>query len=617
MEEPLPTSTPSRLGEICVTIGKISPAQLAEVLAQQKQTGQRFGDILRDRGYVGERDIAEAMALQLGVPFHDLENTPAQDSVAALLPAQAALTFVMLPLSLGENSTVRLAMLNPADTEAIELAARLTGKTPEPVLCEGAVLRRALGAMYGGTRALLASDGGTATDTTPILFPLAFGGDDYTAAATMTATATALSPVQTAISALSHVSGADDTVAAARDLLATLLDEAVQIGATAIAMEPVGGYAQVAYRLPHRQQRRAVLRSSHRLPRPAQTALLAEIKRQANADPAERRRPQRGWLAPLVEAGMPPLDLRVSLLPELHGERVLIQLLRRDPVEAHLLERFHLPPREATALGELLARRGGLVLITGQYWLETLSALAGVFSADENALARTVTTCEQAVRYELPHLSQYVVEPMESSPEAIAIAVANAVDALQGQDPDVLITGASAAHPRIAAAVCRVSSVASATSPLVLVGISSAGDALDTAGAATALKQAVGSEVAANALLGVYTERRLRRLCLSCRELVEADDATAARLGIEPGESVYRAVGCARCEKTGYAGEFDVQEVLTCDNGFTRLLRENVDAWTLRHYAAAHGMVTLKDTAVARVRAGLTSPAELIAQGIV
>ncbi|MBC8142275.1 MAG: Flp pilus assembly complex ATPase component TadA [Armatimonadetes bacterium] len=596
--------TPSRLGEICVTLGKISPTQLVEVLTQQKQTGQRFGDILRDRGYVGERDIAEAMAVQLGVPFHDLENTPAQESVAALLPAQAALTFVMLPVRMGENDQMRLAMLNPADTEAIEVATRLSGKTPEPVLCESAVLRRALSAIYG-------SAAGDA------LSPLPFGGDEYAAAAAMTATATALSPVQTALAALSHVSGVDDISGAARELLAALLDEAVQIGAMSVAIEPVGGYAQIAYRLPHRQQRRAVLRSAHRLPRPAQTALLAEIKREANADPAERRRPQRGWLPPITEAGMPLLDLRVSLLPELHGERVLIQLLRRDPVQAHLLERFQLPNAQKTALADLLARRGGLVLVTGQHWLETLYNLAGVFSADENATGRTVATCEQAVRYELPHLSQYVVEPMESSPEAIAIAVANAVDALLSQDPDVVIANASAAHPRIAAAVCRVSSVASATSPLVLVGISAAGDALDTAGAATALKQAVGSEVAANALLGVYTERRLRRLCLSCRELVEADDATATRLGIEPGENVYRAVGCARCEKTGYVGEFDVQEVLVCDNGFTRLLRENVDAWTLRHYAAAHGMVALKDTAVARVRAGLTSPAELIAQGIV
>ena len=604
MAEPFAEPMQSRLGEICVTLGKISAAQLAEVLAQQKQTGQRFGDILRDRGMVGERDIAEAMAVQLGVPFHDLENAPAQKTVAALLPAQAALTFVMLPVRINENGSVRLAMLNPADAEAIEMAARLTGKTPEPVLCEGAVLRRTLAVLHDET---IHAD-----------LPLSGAfGDDYAAAAVLTATATALSPVQSAIANLSHLSGADEIAAAARELLAALLDEAVQIGALSLSIEPAGGYALVSYRLPHRQQRRAVLRSAHRLPRPAQTALVAEIKREANADSAERRRPQRGWLAPVHEAGMPPLDLRVSLLPEMHGERVMVQFLRRDPVQESLLARFHLSVGQQTALGELLARRGGLVLVTGQYWLETLYSLATLFSADENAAGRTVVTCEQTVRYELPHLSQCVVEPMESSPEAIAIAVANAVDALQGQDPDVVIANASAAHPRIAAAVCRVSSVAPASSPLVLVGISASGDALDTAGAATALKQAVGSEVAANALIGVYTERRLRRLCLSCRELVEADDATATRLGLDPGEPVYRAVGCARCDKTGYAGEFDVQEVLTCDNGFSRLLRENVDAWTLRHYAAAHGMIALKDTALARVRAGLTSPAELIAQGIV
>ena len=604
----------SRLGEICVTLGKITAAQLAEALAQQRQTGQRFGDILRDRGLVSERDIAEAMAVQLNVPFHNLELSPADPAVATLLPAQAALTFVMLPVSKSSDGKVRLAMLNPADAEAIEFAARLMRLIPEPVLAEGTALRRALNVVYGGDAE---GQDGTAL-LLSALFPGAFGdGDEYAAAGAMAATASSISPVQTALDALTNTSDAESELQAAQVMLGALLEEAIQIGATAISVEPQGGHALIAYRLPRRQQRRALLRSAHTLPRAAQTALVAEIKRQANIEIGERRRPQRGWLNPIEETGLPPIDARVAVLPELHGERVTLQLLRRDPVSPELLERFNLSPPQRERLASLLSRRGGLILVTGQNWQETLYALVTILSQDEGANARTVVTCEQAVRYEIPHISQCVVEPMEMSPEAIAIAVANAVDALQGQDPDVLMVNASAAHPRIAAAVCRVSAVAPASSPLVLVGMSAAGDTLDAAGAAAALKQTVGFEVAASALLGVYTERRLRRLCLSCRALEEADDAIATRLGLTVGDPIYRAVGCSRCENTGYVGEFDVQEVLTCDGGFTRMLRENVDAWTLRHYAIQLGMVPLKEMAVARVRAGLTSPAELISQGIV
>jgi type II secretory ATPase GspE/PulE/Tfp pilus assembly ATPase PilB-like protein len=305
------------------------------------------------------------------------------------------------------------------------------------------------------------------------------------------------------------------------------------------------------------------------------------------------------------------------MLPEMHGERVTLQLLRRDPVAAELLDRFNPSSTQRERLASLLSRRGGLMLVTGQNWQETLYSLVTVLSQDEGANARTVLTCELAVRYEIPNTSQCVVEPLEMSPEAIAIAVANAVDALQGQDPDVLMVNATAAHPRVAAAVCRVSAVAPASSPLVLVGMSAAGDTLDAAGAAAALKHSIGSEAAASALLGVYSERRLRRLCLSCRTQEEATEAMATRLGLSVGEPVYRAVGCVRCESTGYVGEFDVQEVLTCDGGFARMLREGVDAWTLRHYAVQQGMTSLKETALARIRVGLTSPAEVVAQGIV
>ncbi len=603
----------SRLGEICVALGQITPEQLAEVLGQQRQTGQRFGDILRDRGLVSARDIAEAMATQLGVPFHDLEVAAPDPAVTAVLPAQAALTFVMLPVS-RKGDVLRLAMLNPADTEALEVAARLTGLTPEPALGEGAALRRTLNLIYGSDDA---GQDGTAL-LLSALFPGAFGDDnDYAAAGAMAATGSAMSPVQSAIEVLAAAPVGDALVIAARDMLSTLLEEAIQIGATAVSVEPQGGHALISYRLPRRQQRRAMLRSAHALPRPAHTALIAEIKRQANLEVGERRRAQRGWLGPVTEPGLPPLDTRVALLPELHGERITLQLLRRDPVAPELLDRFNLSPAQRELLAALLSRRGGLILVTGQNWQEMLYSLVTVLSQDEGANARTVVTCELAVRYEIPHTSQCVVEPMESSPEAMAIAVANAVDALQGQDPDVLMVNASAAHPRIAAAVCRVSAVAPASSPLILVGMSAAGDSLDAAGAAAALKQAVGAEAAASALLGVFTERRLRRLCLSCRAMEEADELTAARLGMRVGDPIYRAVGCSRCENSGYLGEFDVQEVLTCDGGFARLLRENVDAWTLRHYAARMGMVPLKETAVARVRAGLTSAAEVMAQGIV
>ncbi len=602
----------SPLGEICVQLGKISDAQLVEVVAQQRQTGQRIGDILRDRGLVSARDIAEAMAVQLGVPFHDLDADPADPAVSQLLPPQAALTFVMLPVSRTDIS-LRLAMLNPADTEALDVAARLTGLTPEPVLAEGALLRRSLNLFYGG------ADGMDGTGLLlSSLYAGAFGeGDEYAAAGAMAATGSSVTPMQAAADAMGAASTPEAVEQAVLAMLSALLEEAVQIGATAISVEPQGGHALIAYRLPRRQQRRSLLRSAHTLPHAAYVALLAEIKRQAHLDIGERRRPQRGWLPPFTESGLPSIDTRVAVLPEMHGERVTLQLLRRDPVVPTLLDRFNPSHAQRDRLGSLLSRRGGLVLVTGQNWQETLYSLVTVLSQDEGANARTVLTCELAVRYEIPNTSQCVVEPLELSPEAIAIAVANAVDALQGQDPDVMMVNASAAHPRVAAAVCRVSAVAPASSPLVLVGMSAAGDSLDAAGAAAALKQAIGAEVAASALLGVYSERRLRRLCLSCRAVEEATEQMAARLGLSVGEPVYRAVGCPRCENTGYVGEFDVQEVLTCDGGFARMLRENVDAWTLRHYAVQQGMVSLKETAVARVRVGLTSPAELVAQGIV
>ncbi|MBC7807593.1 MAG: hypothetical protein H7145_15780, partial [Akkermansiaceae bacterium] len=220
----------SPLGEICVKLGKITDAQLDEVVAQQRQTGQRIGDILRDRGMVNARDIAEAMAVQLAVPFHDLEAYPADPLVAQLLPSQAALTFVMLPVS-RSGDKLRIAMLNPADTEALGVVSRLTGLTPEPVLGEGNLLRRALGALYGDTD----KQDGTAR-LLSTLFPGAFGEGDDDAVGSVALPQSSVTLVRSAIESLSGASNPEAVEQAARAMLSALLDEAVQIGATALSI---------------------------------------------------------------------------------------------------------------------------------------------------------------------------------------------------------------------------------------------------------------------------------------------------------------------------------------------------------------------------------------------
>jgi len=558
-------STTGRIGEIIVSLGKISSEQLVEVLAQQHETGQRLGDILRERGLVTERDIAEAMAAQLGVPFCDVDALYIDPASVALLPASVAHTYAVLPVA-HDSARVQVVMLNPHDTEALETVRRLTGREPQPRLAERAPLRQALEAHYG---------------------PLAGCFD-------MPVEDTAAAPSSSVL--LEHLidrAGTGEEEHLVGDITDRLIANSLEEGATALHLEPCSGMVLVRTRVD------GTLHTRHRLARTLHAPLIDEIKRRAGLDTDIRRAPQNGHLTFCLHGQR--TTLTVSTLPGLHGERATLKPLpvRRGTVGA--MPDVEMSPENRERLTTLLARTSGLILLAAPD-AEARSALFyAALEATGNDPGRNVLACEREALREVEGVTQVPVDA------AAGLNALRQVQAALRQDPDVLAVSDLTDAPTIE----RVTRAA--TSGVLVIASLEASDTVDALLRLRAL--GLPNDLLSASLIGAVGERSLRRLCLACRTEATATEGDAT-LGLLPGEPVYTAGGCEDCQYTGYRGHLFLHEVLIADAEVARFLRTGADAEDLRAAVQASGTVPLRDTFLARIRAGLTSPAEVRASAL-
>ena len=563
----LPTQT-GRIGEISVSLGKISDNQLGEALNQQRQTGQRLGDILRERGLMSERDIAEAMAAQLGVPFCDLAVTTVDSSAVVLIPASIALTYAILPLR-ATIDRLQAVMLNPADREAIEIVTRLTGLTVEPMLGEPEAVRRVLNERYSGFA------------NTP-----AVANEDNTLDTLIRRAAKSEQPALT-----------EQQVPLAV-IVEGLLKEGLAAGATDIHIDPFAEGMVVRHRI------NGSLRRARELPKTLQTPVLTEIKRLANLDPVERRHPQDGRITLSLAEGQ--RDLRVSLLPNLHGERVTFCVLRPRSAPFSNIGFSGMAPVNQERFTALLSRGCGLVLIAGPDDEERTNLLYSVLEGEEEAFGSTeshnILTCESPIARELLGVSQSAVD------NEAGLTYSRQLRAILHQNPDAVVLG-----DLRDVETAEVAARAALEGPLLLASLR----ADDAIGAIVRLAEmGVSTHLIAAALTGVVVTRPYRRFCLACRTPGKLTEREAVLLCLERETPVYAPVGCLDCNDTGYKGFGLLHEVLICDDAFTRGLRANVPLSELRGLAAKGGMMTLREVVAQRVQAGLTSPMEALANSV-
>ena len=520
---------PKPLGELLVDAGELDSRQLEAALTERLGSSGRLGDILVRRGYVDDVAIARTLATQLLLPFLEGPLAPDPDALTLLTPSFARARTV-LPLSAG-NRTLRLAVSDPLDRVTLEEARFSTGRHVDAVVAAPSAIAEAIRTSYGEKLADLVDD-----------LPDA--------------------DVVEETHALHAVADAAPVVR----LVKHILHQAAALGASDIHLEPSQGRLVVRWRVD------GVLRRALTLPGSSLGPVASRIKVISGMDISVKRRPQDGGLA--FQHGGGSLRLRVSTLPTVEGEKIVLRLL--DPLQAPSnLDALGIAHRDLKLIRRLGAAGQGVILAAGPTGSGKSSSLFAAL-AELNQEGLNVVTVEDPVEYRVPGINQVQVQPLAG------MTFPAALRAILRQDPDVVMIGEIRDRE-----TAEIAMAAAVTGHLVLSTIHTT----DAPGAITRLLyMGVPAYLVAGGLTGVVAQRLVRTLCTTCR-----------------GRTVE---GCDRCPD-GYSGRTGVFQVLAINDYLRDEIIRGASTATLRRLATESGMSTLSEDARRKVAEGVTTPHEV------
>ncbi|MFZ5876807.1 MAG: ATPase, T2SS/T4P/T4SS family [Nitrospirota bacterium] len=566
-----------RLGDLLIEQGKLTPAQLQSALAKQRETKGRVGETLIQLGYITEGELVAILTSQLGLPQVDPEQTATDADALAVIPEAVARRYTCLPIRF-EGKRLIVAMADPLDYDAIKDLGFCSGATIHPVLATRRALLDAIDARYG------------TTDADP---------HDAAVEALVEEGSSQLNEVN--VEVVPDLSTTPDEMLALAErsrlapiirLANLILTKAVKVRASDIHIESERRGVRVRYRVD------GLLREDMRLPKWVHGPLVSRIKVLAKLDIAERRLPQDGAVRVLVDHQ--ELDLRVSAVPMQLGEKIVIRVLGRAPASSKR-ESFGMSPRHEAIMESLLRHHKGLILTTGPTGSGKTTTLFRIL----RRLATTavnIATVEDPVEYQVEGVNHMQVNA------DIGLTFAVCLRALLRQDPDVILIGEIRD-----AETAQIAVRAGMTGHLVL-------STLHTNDAPSTLARLVDLGVprflVASQVVGIIAQRLVRRLCTACRreDTASEEELLALRAPLRTGSTmpVYRAVGCAVCHQTGYAGRIGIHELLVMTSRLRELVMSGAPDHEIQHEALAAGMVTLFQDGLAKVKEGETSIEELL-----
>lgn len=543
----------SMLGQVLIDDGAASPDAVDAALGEQAETRERIGAILVRRG-VDPEAVARALARQLRLSYAPPPLQPESEAVA-LLARDHALRLRMVPLAL-DGRTLRTAMADPLDAAAIDDLQFRTGRRAEPVVAAPLTLERGLMTAYGDAA------------VQAVLGRLGTNGAEDPADDT---------------DELREASEAPPIIA----LVNLILDRAVAAGASDVHIEPDRERVQVRGRVD------GVLRELVELPATAGPAVTSRIKIMAGLDIATKRRPQDGRSAVTVDGDR--IGVRVSTLPSRDGEKVVLRLL--DPRSARRpLNALGMAPAIRDPLDAVLGREHGLFLVTGPTGSGKTTTLYAVLESRDRE-RKNIITLEDPVEYRLDGLTQVQVQPRAG------LTFATALRSVLRQDPDVVMVGEMRDRE-----TTETGLAAALTGHLVLSTLHTN----DAPGAVARLTEmGVPRYLVAGGLTGVLAQRLVRRVCEHCVTIEPVTGDELFALGLPTPPHLPRAVGCDRCDGTGYSGRVGVFEMLRVSPAIRELILADAPSDDIREAAAAAGMTPLAVDAWRKVEDGATTLEEV------
>jgi len=556
-----------RLGELLIREGLITPSQLEKAISVQRQESGRFGEILIKLDMVKEDQIVAVLGKQLNVPFFTLGTgmlkPVAEQGLEHLIMQEFAFKNCVLPLSRTLRS-LTVAMFDPLDFILIDNLKKLTGCEINPVIATRSDIKKAIEDFYGKSAMLRdAVESSYNIDTAA-----QEAGDD-----------------------LGQELSLDKLIARAEEapvvkIVDLIIRQAIEEGASDIHIEPFKDKTSLRYRIDGRLCE---------IPPPAKhlhLPIVSRVKILAKMDIAEKRLPQDGAI--LVRINDRPIDIRVSVIPTIYGEKAVMRILDRGSKVLDL-NSAGFDTKQLEQVRKAINQPYGLVFVTGPTGSGKSTTLYAILNEIKNT-SKNIVTVEDPVEYKMDGINQVQIKP------EVGLTFAAALRSFLRQDPDIMMVGE--VRDLETAQICIRSAL---TGHLVLTTLHTN----DAPSAASRLMD-IGVEpyMLAPSLLLVIAQRLIRKLCLECKEAYEPTAEQLKGANIK-GELIYRHKVCAKCNNTGYRGRTNICEVMPCTIEIQDLINQRAPYQKIREVARAAGMQTLYESGIKKVESGITSLEEV------
>src|SRR5688572_9038462 len=614
---------PVKLGELLLKENMVTPQQLQEALSHQKMNGGKLGKAFVSLGYVRDEEITSLLSRQYGVPSINLDHFEVDPAIIKIIPAETSRKYQILPLS-RSGATLTIAMADPTNVFAMDDIKFMTGYNVEPVVASETSLEEAIEKYYGSTRSLqlkqeagggMAGGGNQAhrMGDSPTLKDVLDGPgltfDDMASVGLSEVDLDALGDEEADVETVKAEDDEIDLGALAKSseaapvvkLSNVLLIDALKRGASDIHIEPYEREFRVRFRID------GILYNVMALPMKLRDPLISRLKIMAKLDISEKRLPQDGRIKIRlkVEDRSRDMDFRVSCLPTLWGEKIVLRLLDKTKLmldmtklgfEQDSLDRFK----------RAISKPYGIVLVTGPTGsgkTNTLySAIAQLNKPDTN-----IMTAEDPVEFNLPGINQVQIK------DQIGLNFASALRAFLRQDPNIILVGEIRDYETAEIAV-----KAALTGHLVLSTLHT-NDAPSTV--SRLVNMGIEPFLVGTAVNLIQAQRLIRRICANCKEEVHDIPAkTLIEVGFAPEAAgtfkLYKGRGCGTCNGTGYKGRVGLYEVMEITEGIRDLIMVGATSVEIKRKALEEGMLTLRMSGLEKIRVGMTTIEEVLRETV-
>ena len=544
-----------RLGDILVESGFLNATELAEVLGIQKETGKRLGEVIVENGLMSEFDILRAVSSQYDYPIIDLTSIEVDPKATALLNQKFCEDNVVLPIGF-DNDNLVVAIDDPMNITIEDELQFQTGYQITLMLATHTSIIDAIKVNYGKENAAKAAQ--------ELGEDFAKDGEEED----------------------SEISDAVNSAPVVK-LVNSMIDYAIRAGSSDIHIEPLEDRVRVRIRID------GVMQEVMSNPLSARDAITTRIKILGGMNIAEKRIPQDGRIT--TEINGEPVDMRVSILPTVTGEKTVIRILAKN--DANLNRKWlGISDHNNDLINKIIKVPQGICLISGPTGSGKTTTLYTLL-AEKNTPEVNIITVEDPVEIKIPGLNQVQVNAKAG------MTFASGLRSILRQDPDIILVGEIRDGE-----TAEIAMRAAITGHLVFSTIHT-NDAVSSIN--RLIDMGLEPYMVSTALVGVVSQRLVRRICTNCREAITPDEYDVDTLRLEPGQKIYKGKGCSECNEKGYKGRIAIHEIVVMTKKMKALLEKRASEEDMRQLAVTEGTQMLQESARALVLEGITTVDEL------